>query len=157
MKCDPGWHFNQLVETKELIETATVLGIVLSRLVRGCYCEIIVCVSEKNNFFALLIKIGKFFFHLTEGTNGVTWWPMPRNDKIRLAPGWLNLYTNQLKTVSGYIIPGFEFYGVPDIKRDTSIIASPIKTFLLVASHRSEFLRVLRIKLGLIQSKDMNT
>ena len=54
MKCDPGWHFNQLVETKELIETANVLGIVLSRLLRGCYCEIIVCVSEKNNFFALL-------------------------------------------------------------------------------------------------------
>ena len=71
-KCDPGWLLNKLFEAKELIETANVLRIILSRLVCCSFCEITVCVSKKDNFFTLLVQIGDNFFHFIEGTNRIT-------------------------------------------------------------------------------------
>ena len=76
-KRDPGLLLNKLFEAKELIETADVLRVIPRRKVRGCYCEITVCVTKKNNFFAFFIQIGKNLLQLTEGTNRVTRWPIP--------------------------------------------------------------------------------
>ena len=56
-----------------------MLGIMVVRRFRGPYCEIVACVSKKDNFLFFFIEIQKNIFDLLKGPNTVTWGSIPGN------------------------------------------------------------------------------
>ena len=94
---NPSWFIYYLPEAKELIKTANMLRIIISRQFRGPYGEITVCISKKDSFLSFFVEIRENFFYLIEGSYTVTRWYIPRNDEIRFTFRQLHLHTKLIQ------------------------------------------------------------
>ena len=75
---------------------------------------------------------GKDFFQLTKGTNRVTEWSVPCDNKKRFTFRGLNFSADDFKLISWNVIYWFEIDCIPDIIGDSPTMARSIKTHLLV-------------------------